>query len=125
MEHSGFDWVGIENALKKNQRKGKKVAGGSTITQQLAKNLFLSPSRSYFRKIEEAIKAVEEAVKTEDADKIMESISALATPAFPLFEAMQAANSPETENAAEPNTEAKSDDNVVDAEFTEVKKDAE
>ena len=76
-------------------------------------------------KIEEAIKAVEEAVKTEDADKIMESISALATPAFPLFEAMQAANSPETENAAEPNTEAKSDDNVVDAEFTEVKKDAE
>lgn len=55
MEHSGFDWEGIEYALKKNQRKGKKVAGGSTITQQLAKNLFLSPSRSYFRKIEEAV----------------------------------------------------------------------
>jgi len=55
MEHSGFDWAGIEYALKKNQRKGKKVAGGSTITQQLAKNLFLSPSRSYFRKIEEAV----------------------------------------------------------------------
>ncbi|HOY24878.1 MAG TPA: monofunctional biosynthetic peptidoglycan transglycosylase, partial [Cellvibrio sp.] len=55
MEHSGFDWAGIEYALKKNQRKGKKVAGGSTITQQLAKNLFLSPSRSYFRKLEEAV----------------------------------------------------------------------
>lgn len=55
MEHSGFDWEGIEYALKKNQRKGKKVAGGSTITQQLAKNLFLSPSRSYLRKIEEAV----------------------------------------------------------------------
>jgi monofunctional glycosyltransferase len=55
MEHNGFDWDGIEYALKKNQRKGKKVAGGSTITQQLAKNLFLSPSRSYFRKIEEAV----------------------------------------------------------------------
>lgn len=55
MEHRGFDWDGIEYALKKNQRKGKKVAGGSTITQQLAKNLFLSPSRSYFRKIEEAV----------------------------------------------------------------------
>ncbi len=55
MEHSGFDWEGVESALKKNQRKGKRVAGGSTITQQLAKNLFLSPSRSYFRKIEEAI----------------------------------------------------------------------
>lgn len=55
MEHSGFDWEGIEYALKKNQRKGKKVAGGSTITQQLAKNLFLSPSRSYVRKIQEAV----------------------------------------------------------------------
>jgi monofunctional glycosyltransferase len=58
LEHSGFDWEGIEAALKKNQRKGKRVAGGSTITQQLAKNLFLSPSRSYFRKIQEAIVAV-------------------------------------------------------------------
>lgn len=55
MEHSGFDWDGIEYALKKNQRKGKKVAGGSTITQQLAKNLFLSPSRSYIRKLQEAV----------------------------------------------------------------------
>jgi monofunctional glycosyltransferase len=55
MDHNGFDWNNIERALKKNQRKGKKVAGGSTITQQLAKNLFLSPSRSYFRKIEEAV----------------------------------------------------------------------
>lgn len=55
MDHSGFDWAGIEYALKKNQRKGKKVAGGSTITQQLAKNLFLSPSRSYVRKLEEAV----------------------------------------------------------------------
>jgi len=55
MEHNGFDWDGIEYALKKNQRKGKKVAGGSTITQQLAKNLFLSPSRSYLRKLQEAI----------------------------------------------------------------------
>lgn len=55
MEHSGFDWEGIESALKKNQRKGKKVAGGSTITQQLAKNLFLWPSRSYVRKIQEAV----------------------------------------------------------------------
>lgn len=55
VEHSGFDWEGIEYALKKNQRKGKKVAGGSTITQQLAKNLFLSPSRSYVRKIQEAV----------------------------------------------------------------------
>lgn len=58
MEHSGFDWKGIENALNKNQRKGKRVAGGSTITQQLAKNLFLSPARSYVRKVQEAVIAV-------------------------------------------------------------------
>jgi len=57
-EHDGFDWDGIQNALEKNRKKGRVVAGGSTITQQLAKNLFLSPSRSYWRKAEEAIVTV-------------------------------------------------------------------
>ncbi len=55
VEHEGFDWDGIALALEKNQRRGRVVAGGSTITQQLAKNLFLSPARSYWRKAEEAI----------------------------------------------------------------------
>ncbi len=55
MDHRGFDLRGIEQALKKNERRGKSVAGGSSITQQLAKNLFLSPSRSYIRKAEEAV----------------------------------------------------------------------
>lgn len=55
MQHRGFDLRGIEYALKKNQRKGQSVAGGSSITQQLAKNLFLTPSRSYVRKAEEAL----------------------------------------------------------------------
>ncbi|WP_347247858.1 monofunctional biosynthetic peptidoglycan transglycosylase [Zoogloea sp.] len=55
VDHEGFDWDGIQKAIEKNQKKGKPVAGGSTISQQLAKNLFLSPSRSYFRKAEEAI----------------------------------------------------------------------
>lgn len=55
MDHSGFDWEGMQHALEKNQRRGKRAAGGSTITQQLAKNLFLSPSRSYVRKAQEAI----------------------------------------------------------------------
>lgn len=55
VDHEGFDWDGIQKALEKNQKKGKIVAGGSTITQQLAKNLFLSPRKSMFRKAEEAI----------------------------------------------------------------------
>jgi monofunctional biosynthetic peptidoglycan transglycosylase len=55
VDHEGFDWDGIELALEKNQKRGRIVAGGSTITQQLAKNLFLSGSRSWLRKGEEAI----------------------------------------------------------------------
>lgn len=55
MDHTGFDWEGIRYALAKNKRRGRAVAGGSTISQQLAKNLFLSPSRSYLRKAQEAV----------------------------------------------------------------------
>ncbi|MCC6196015.1 MAG: monofunctional biosynthetic peptidoglycan transglycosylase [Burkholderiales bacterium] len=55
VDHEGFDWEGIQLALEKNQKRGKVVAGGSTITQQLAKNLFLTPTRSYWRKAEEAV----------------------------------------------------------------------
>ena len=55
VEHEGFDWEGIQLALDKNWRRGRTVAGGSTITQQLAKNLFLSPTKSYARKAEEAL----------------------------------------------------------------------
>jgi monofunctional biosynthetic peptidoglycan transglycosylase len=54
-QHSGFDFKGIEAARKKNEETGKASAGGSTITQQLAKNLFLTSHRSYARKGEEAI----------------------------------------------------------------------
>ncbi len=55
IDHEGFDWEGIQNAIEKNQKKGRVVAGGSTITQQLAKNLLLSPGKSVLRKGEEAI----------------------------------------------------------------------
>jgi monofunctional biosynthetic peptidoglycan transglycosylase len=55
VDHEGFDWDGIEVALEKNERRGRIVAGGSTITQQLAKNLFLTGSRSWLRKGEEAV----------------------------------------------------------------------
>ena len=59
VEHDGFDWEGMERAWEKNQQKGKVVAGGSTITQQLAKNLFLSNDKSYLRKVQEAVIAAE------------------------------------------------------------------
>lgn len=55
VDHEGFDWEGIQKAMDKNQKKGKVVAGGSTISQQLAKNLFLSGERSLPRKGEEAL----------------------------------------------------------------------
>ena len=55
LSHDGFDWEGIQYAAEKNLKKGRIVAGGSTISQQLAKNLFLSGSRTPWRKLEEAI----------------------------------------------------------------------
>ena len=55
MEHEGFDWDAIQKAYEKNLKKGKIVAGGSTISQQLAKNLFLSGRRTPLRKVQEAI----------------------------------------------------------------------
>ena len=55
VDHEGFDWEGMQKALEKNQKKGRFVAGGSTISQQLAKNLFLSSKRTPWRKLEEAL----------------------------------------------------------------------
>ncbi len=55
LAHEGFDWEGMELALEKNLKKGRIVAGGSTISQQLAKNLFLSASRNPLRKVQEAV----------------------------------------------------------------------
>ncbi len=49
LSHSGFDREAIEKALKNNE-KGKKLRGGSTISQQTAKNAFLWPGRTWFRK---------------------------------------------------------------------------
>lgn len=55
VDHEGFDWQGIQRAMVKNAKQGKIVAGGSTISQQLAKNLFLSGRRTPWRKGEEAL----------------------------------------------------------------------
>lgn len=54
LDHEGFDWEGMQTAWEKNLKKGKIVAGGSTISQQLAKNLFLSGRKTPWRKLEEA-----------------------------------------------------------------------
>jgi monofunctional glycosyltransferase len=55
LDHEGFDWEMIHQAMAKNQSKGRVVAGASTISQQLAKNLFLSGERSWVRKAQEAL----------------------------------------------------------------------
>ncbi|GAB3539571.1 monofunctional biosynthetic peptidoglycan transglycosylase [Noviherbaspirillum agri] len=54
-DHEGVDWEAMQKAYERNTKKGKVVAGGSTITQQLAKNLFLSGERSYVRKAQEVV----------------------------------------------------------------------
>ena len=55
LSHEGFDWDEIEKARDRNEARGKIVRGASTISQQLAKNLFLTGRRSYLRKAEEAL----------------------------------------------------------------------
>ena len=56
-QHAAFDWRAMVRALLVNIIKGKIVQGGSTITQQLAKNAFLTPERTFTRKIKELILA--------------------------------------------------------------------
>ncbi len=53
-KHNGFDWKAMKSAFDRNRRSGKSTVGGSTISQQVAKNVFLWPGRSYGRKILEA-----------------------------------------------------------------------
>jgi monofunctional biosynthetic peptidoglycan transglycosylase len=55
IEHEGVDWDAIQKALEANRKRGRPARGGSTISQQLAKNLFLSPERSYLRKGQELV----------------------------------------------------------------------
>ncbi len=55
LDHDGFDWDALQKAYEKNLKKGKIVSGGSTISQQLAKNLFLSSKRTPWRKLQEAV----------------------------------------------------------------------
>ena len=54
-QHQGFDWEGLKDALLRNWDRGELRRGGSTITQQLAKNLYLTPDKNLFRKGHEAL----------------------------------------------------------------------
>jgi monofunctional glycosyltransferase len=54
-QHDGLDWVQIRASIALNWRRGEVLRGASTITQQLAKNLYLSPSRNPLRKFEELL----------------------------------------------------------------------
>jgi len=56
--HFGVDPIGLARAFYTNARAGSVVQGGSTVTQQLAKNLFLKPERTFERKLQEAMMAV-------------------------------------------------------------------
>jgi penicillin-binding protein 1A len=56
--HPGFDPVGMLRAVQANMRAGRIVQGGSTLTQQLAKNLFLTPDQNMRRKVQELMLAV-------------------------------------------------------------------
>jgi monofunctional glycosyltransferase len=58
-QHHGFDWEGLQEAFNRNWEKGKLQRGGSTLTQQLAKNLYLSSEKNLLRKAHEALLAWE------------------------------------------------------------------
>lgn len=65
VDHAGFDWEAVQKAHEKNLQEGEIVWGASTISQQLAKNLFLPSQRTWWRKAQEAvITAMLEAVLT-------------------------------------------------------------
>lgn len=57
-DHHGIDWVELQNSFETNLKKGRMARGGSTITQQLAKNVYLSADKSLIRKFREAVIAL-------------------------------------------------------------------
>ncbi len=65
--HNGFDWGELRLSLEKNLQRGRAVRGGSTISQQLAKNVFLNSEKSFTRKVREAFLTVQiETLLTKD-----------------------------------------------------------
>jgi monofunctional biosynthetic peptidoglycan transglycosylase len=69
--HHGFDWDELQKSVKKDLNEGEFARGGSTLTQQLAKNVYLSADKSIFRKLKEAMITVE-LERTLTKDEILE-----------------------------------------------------
>jgi monofunctional biosynthetic peptidoglycan transglycosylase len=57
-QHNGFDWEQIRGAIEKNLKAGRFARGGSTITQQVVKNVYLSNEKTLWRKVQEAVLTV-------------------------------------------------------------------
>lgn len=70
-QHKGIDFYELQKSFEKNMKEGKFARGGSTITQQLAKNLYLSSEKSLLRKLREAIIALQ-LEKTLTKEEILE-----------------------------------------------------
>lgn len=70
-QHNGFDWEAIQSSFEKNLAEGRYVRGGSTITQQLAKNMFLTKHKTIWRKFREAL-ITQEIEKTLKKNEILE-----------------------------------------------------
>lgn len=69
--HKGFDWDELKKSVEENVKEGAYARGGSTITQQLAKNVYLTPEKSILRKVREAMITVQ-IEKTLTKDEILE-----------------------------------------------------
>ncbi len=72
--HKGFDWESLQKTVEHDLKKGKFARGGSTITQQLAKNLFLSKDKTLWRKFKEAwitVRIEENLTKSEILEKYL------------------------------------------------------
>jgi molecular chaperone DnaK len=112
------------NLVDAKNRADEQIHGINKTLKEHGDDIHIQPEQK--TAIEDAVKVLEEAVKTDDADKIMEAISALAGPVGPLFQAKQAAEAAKQAEVqpGETNSEKTVEGDVVDAEFTEVKKDA-
>ena len=98
--HDGVEWALTKQALIEDLKTGRKKRGASTITQQVAKNLYLSPTKSYYRKMREILLALEMERKTSKR-RILEIYLNIAEWGDGIFGAEAAARTYFTKSAAD------------------------